>query len=184
MKSKKKIVILIAVIVLVIAAVCAILFIKCNKAKEEMNVGIDGIDIYYGESPEDFIARLGEADDVSEKDAYSGETTYTYNSISAFGTDNAALSITVKEDERYHNQVYMIFLRIITDDPEGLFDNVRDHVSKLYESRDGYTSSGISEFQGTYFCSVSTMNDEYTESLEISRDAVKLDITAFYSPMK
>ena len=174
-----------AIAVLITAAVFAALtlLLDPNRKNEDMNVGIEGVDVYYGEPIEDLVARLGEPDSVSEKDERSGEKTYYYK-VNAFGISDVDLAITTKEDARYHDQVYMIYLRLFTNESEELFNRAKNRFEELYKDREGYGTSGITEFNETRFCSVYTMNDECTQSCEISLNPNFVDITAFYNPMR
>ncbi len=174
---------IIAAAVLIAAVVFAalMLLLDPNRAKEDMNVGIDGVDIYYGEPVSDMLDRLGDPDSVSAKDKYSGETSYRYT-VDAFGVKGASLLISGKEAEHYDNQVYMVTLTMYTDDREALFDRVRKHISEQYKNRKGYSTSDISEYNDLTFCSVYVEADDYTESCGINYDSVAVEITAIYSP--
>lgn len=173
-----------AAAVLIAAAVIAALMLilgQTGSSKEKMNVGIDGVEIYYGEPVDDALARLGKPESVSEKDPYSGETAYTYT-VDAFGVKDATLQIYGKEAEHYDDQVYMVTLTMFTDDREALFDRVREHISEQYKYRKGYNTSDISKYNGLTFCSVYTESDDYTESCGIDYDSEAVELTAIYSP--
>ena len=173
-----------AAAVLIAAAVVSVLMLilgQTGSRKEDMNVGIDGVDIYYGEPVDDMLARLGEPESVSGKDPYSGETSYKYT-VDAFGVKDAALQIYGKEAEHYDDQVYMVTLTMFSDDREALFDRVREHISEQYKYRKGYNTSDISEYNGLTFCSVYTESDDYTESCGIDYDSEAVELTAIYSP--
>ncbi len=181
-KKKKLIIIISAAILAAVAAVAVILILTSkNAAKEDMNTGLDGIDIYYGEPIGALLARLGEPESVSGKDPYSGETTYRYI-VDAFGVKDSILQIYGKEAEHYDNQVYSVTLTMPADDREALFYRVREHISEKYKNRKGYAVSDISEFNGLTFCSVYTESDDYTESCGINYDSEAVELTAIYSP--
>ena len=172
-----------AIAVLIVAAVLAALafILSPENANEKMNVCIDGVEVYYGEPVNDLLARLGEPESVSEKDPYSGETTYKYT-VDAFGVKGSSLLIYGKEDEHYDDQVYMITLTMFSDDREALFDRVLGHISEQYKNRKGCTVTDVSEYNGLHFCSVYAEYDEFTESCGISYDSEAVELTAIYSP--
>ena len=152
------------------------------KDLRDRNVGIDGIEIYYGEKTADVLERLGEADSETDMGYGSGETYYSYSKVTAFGVEDSTLGVTVKSDARYDDVVYSVMLRMYTDETDELFNRVRDHISKLYSDREKYDSSEINEFEGVYYCSITANAKDGTESCEISRYPAYIDVIAFYSP--
>ena len=172
-----------ATVVLIVAAIIAalMLILGAKGTTDDMNVGIDGVDIYYGEPIGDAISRLGEPDSVAERDEYSGEQTYSYT-VDAFGLKDVSLSITAKKDDHYDDQVYKVSLSMFADDLEDLFNRTRDHIRELYKGREGYYASDVSNYEGLYFCSVYCEAEKFTESCEISRDSEAVDLVAIYSP--
>jgi len=171
-----------AIVLIAAAIVAALMYIFApNSSKEDMNVGIDGVDVYYGEPINDVLARLGKPDSVSDKDVYSGETAYWYT-VDAFGVKDSTLMVYGKEAEHYDNQLYMVTLTMPTDDQEALFERVREHISEQYKNREGYNDSDVSVYNDLTFCSVYTESDDYTESCGINYDSEAVELTAIYSP--
>ena len=155
---------------------------EAAKDLRDRAVGIEGIEIYYGEKTAEVLARLGEADSETDMGYGSGETVYGYENVTAYGVEGASLSVTVKTAPRYDDIVYSVMVRIPTDDPEALFDHIHEYVERLYSDREGFRSSEIWEFEGTYYCSINGNSKDGTESFEISRYPTYVDVTAFYSP--
>ncbi|MBQ7715650.1 MAG: hypothetical protein IJT70_07260 [Clostridia bacterium] len=143
-KRKIKWIIIIAAAVLLITA--AIVYFIYYSVDKSMTVGIEGVDLYYGETAFRVRCDFGKPDRIGTVNYEDVETAYYYEDLSMFQSKGELEIVFVDGRAKYVNAV--------VEKNKDTFEHIIENMSSLYENREGYEITDKELIEAYQYCSI------------------------------
>ena len=172
-KKKIKIAVIVTAAVLFVGALVAGILIYYGQmhVDNDLAAGIDGVDLYFGESELRVKKDIGEPDRTEITAEDIREINYYYDNITLFGSESRMILTFVR------NKLKSVKASINMQD--GLYKEVIEHMREEYKYRDGYSTTDDSIVDQYNTCRVESLNDERHLICDINNDVYCVTFTEY-----
>ena len=171
-KKKIKIIIIIAACVLLAALIAGgIYYFLQMKVDPDLAAGIDGAEIYFGETECRALRDLGEPDRTEITAEDIREINYYYDNVKLFGSDAVMILTFVK------NELRSVKSTIVTH--EGLYNEIIEHMREHYKDKDGYSTTDDDIVKQYQTCRIESLNDERDLICDVNDENISITFTEY-----
>lgn len=171
-KKRNKIIIIIAAAVVLAALIAGGLYYYFQmKVDPDLAAGIDGAEIYFGETECRAVRDLGKPDRTEITAEDIREINYYYDNVKLFGSDAVMILTFVKNELRS--------VKSTISPRDGLYNEIIKHMREHYKEKDGYSTTDDEIVKQYQTCRIESLNDERDLICDINNEYTSITFTEY-----